>query len=156
MFTGFGNRFRKLNVQALFNASTGASTIASTEPPPAMAARIDYFVDRTNVPPLELRGRDFSFDPRTLDLRAESGGGPYGLSFDNRGRKFVCSNCQPHSAPSCMKSVTPLAIRFRRCRALWWTSRSMAAQAPVYRISPDEPWRVIRTNGASRLGARAG
>src|SRR5437763_13290036 len=35
--------------------------------------------------PLDLRGHDFSFDPRTLTMRLESGGGPDGLSFDNRG-----------------------------------------------------------------------
>src|SRR6185436_2414575 len=39
-----------------------------------------------------LRGRDFSFDPRTLEMRAESGGGQHGMTFDNQGRKFVCSN----------------------------------------------------------------
>lgn len=39
---------------------------------------------------LNLRGRDFSFDPRTWDLRAESGGGQHGMSFDDTGRKFVC------------------------------------------------------------------
>ena len=38
------------------------------------------------------RGRDFSFDPRTLELRAETGGGQHGMSFDDTGRKFVCSN----------------------------------------------------------------
>ena len=37
-------------------------------------------------------GRDFAFDPRTLELEATSGGGQYGMSFDKWGRKFVCSN----------------------------------------------------------------
>lgn len=31
----------------------------------------------------------FSFDPRTFALADESGSGPSGMSFDNRGRKFV-------------------------------------------------------------------
>src|SRR5206468_11652226 len=41
---------------------------------------------------VELRGKDFSFDPRALDLRAESGGAQHGMSFDSRGRRFLCSN----------------------------------------------------------------
>ena len=41
---------------------------------------------------LDLHGRDFSFDPRTMELRAESGGGQHGMSFDDWGRKFVSSN----------------------------------------------------------------
>ena len=41
---------------------------------------------------IDLGGRDFSFDPKTLELRPESGGAQHGLSFDDWGRKFVCSN----------------------------------------------------------------
>src|SRR5712692_10255596 len=91
VFTGFGQGLDKLNVQQLLNGFTwgldhrihGAAggnggSITSARAPAAK--------------PLELRGRYFSFDPRTLDLRAEGGGGQYGLSFDNHGRKFVCSN----------------------------------------------------------------
>src|SRR5213596_1905623 len=93
---------------------------------------------------LDLRGHDFSFDPRTLTMRPESGGGQYGLSFDNRGRKFVCSNSahirevmyeDRDSARNPFFTMPPAAV-------------DMAADgpaAPVYRISPDEPWRVLRT-----------
>ena len=41
---------------------------------------------------IPLRGRDFSFDPRQMDLRPESGGGQFGMTFDETGRKFVCAN----------------------------------------------------------------
>src|SRR4030095_10578882 len=53
----------------------------------ALVLSADHF-QRT----LDLRGRDFSFDPRRLEMRAESGGGQHGLSFDDAGRKFVCAN----------------------------------------------------------------
>ena len=39
-----------------------------------------------------LSGRDFSFTREVEPIRAESGGGQHGLTFDDWGRKFVCSN----------------------------------------------------------------
>jgi putative membrane-bound dehydrogenase-like protein len=98
----------------------------------------------TTNPPLDLRGRDFSFDPRTLEMRAESGGGQHGLSFDNRGRKYVCSNS---SHIQTLMYEERYAVRnpyFTMPRALVDIAVDGGA-APVYRISPDEPWRVIRT-----------
>ncbi len=148
IFTGFASDFapyetNKLNVQAMMNTfewgldnrihgATGGSggSIRS--------------VKRTGAPLLDVRGRDFSFDPRTFEIRAESGGAQHGLSFDDVGNKFVSSNSDhiqqvmyedryggrnPHFAP-------------RGPRL------SIAADGPaaeVYRISPDEPWRVLRT-----------
>jgi putative membrane-bound dehydrogenase-like protein len=94
--------------------------------------------------PLDLRGHDFSFDPRTLAMRLESGGGQYGLSFDNRGRKFVCSNSahlrevmyeDRYSARNPFLAMPPAAMDIAED----------GPAAPVYRLSPDEPWRVIRT-----------
>ena len=41
---------------------------------------------------VSLRGRDFSFDPETLDFRSEGGGAQHGMSFDADWNKFVCSN----------------------------------------------------------------
>ncbi len=37
----------------------------------------------------------FSFHPRTGRMRLESGGAQYGMSFDDFGRKFECSNSNP-------------------------------------------------------------
>ncbi|HWN95338.1 MAG TPA: PVC-type heme-binding CxxCH protein, partial [Methylomirabilota bacterium] len=95
----------------------------------------------TNI--LVLRGRDFSFDPRTFDLRAESGGGQWGLSFDDEGNKFVCNNSR-HIA------VEMYEDRYARNRfySMPASDVSIAADGPaaeVFRLSPDEPWRVIRT-----------
>jgi putative membrane-bound dehydrogenase-like protein len=42
---------------------------------------------------------DFSFDPRTLEVFAESGPAESGLSFDSRGRKFVCDFLRPLLSP---------------------------------------------------------
>lgn len=93
---------------------------------------------------VSLRGRDFSFDPRTLELRAESGGGQHGLSFDDIGRKFVCANSD-HLQLVAFDAEAQPANPFRELPA---PRASIAADGPaaeVYRRSPDEPWRVFRT-----------
>jgi putative membrane-bound dehydrogenase-like protein len=93
---------------------------------------------------LELRGRDFAFDPRTLEIVATSGGGQHGMTFDEWGDKFVCSNSD-HVQQVMFEDryaarnpyVVPPPPRL-----------SIAAdgpQADVFRISPVEPWRLVRT-----------
>lgn len=98
----------------------------------------------THASPVNVRGRDFAFDPRTLVLGAEAGGGQYGMSFDDRGRRFTCNNSDhlrvfmydaryadrnPHfSLPSPLESIA-----------------ADGPAAEVYRTSPEEPWRVLRT-----------
>lgn len=144
VFTGFAkDSLKRLNVQALMNsfrwgvdqrihgsASVSGGTITSPENP-AMKA-------------VELRGKDFSFDPRTLEFRPETGGGQHGMSFDDGGAKFLCSNSD---------HIQSVLVEERYLQAGAFTEfpavrESIAADGPaaeVYRISPDEPWRVIRT-----------
>jgi putative membrane-bound dehydrogenase-like protein len=45
--------------------------------------------------PISIRNRDFRFDPLGEDFRAISGHGQFGLTFDDFGRRFVCSNRNP-------------------------------------------------------------
>ncbi|MEW4488367.1 PVC-type heme-binding CxxCH protein [Thalassoglobus sp. JC818] len=93
---------------------------------------------------IQLRGRDFSFDPLKLDLRAESGGAQHGMSFDSYGRKYVCSNSDHAQMVmyqdrdiSRNPAYTTVGPRVRVA--------DDGGQAPVYRISPVEPWRIVRT-----------
>lgn len=110
-----------------------------------------------------LRGRDFSFDPKTRELRAETGGAQHGMGFDDWGRKFLCHNSDhaiyawasdadlgrnpSYAAPSSKVSIA-----------------EDGPQAEVYRISPIEPWRILRTRmrvqgqakGPIEGGGRAG
>lgn len=95
--------------------------------------------------PVSVRGRGLIFDPRDLTgFELTSGGGQHGLSMDNLGRKFVCSNSvpaqtlmyddryvarNPHlEAPAAAVDIAPEG-KFTK----------------LYRISPPEPWRVLRT-----------
>ena len=143
VFTGFGQGVDRLNVQQLLNSFQWGldnrvhGALGGT---PAKVSSPEH----PERPVLELRGRDFSFDPRTLEIRAESGGGQHGLSFDNTGRKFVCSNSSHlrlvmyedrYAARNPDMNAPPASVEIP----------VDGGAATVYRISPDEPWRVIRT-----------
>ena len=143
VFTGFAKGVERLNVQALPNSfnwgldnrihgATGPNGGSITRPAAPKAAAVD------------LRGRDFSFDPRALDFRAETGGSQHGMSFDNEGRKFVCSNSSHIQTLMYEERYSARNRVYSLPRALVDIAADGAA-APVYRISPDEPWRVIRT-----------
>jgi putative membrane-bound dehydrogenase-like protein len=101
---------------------------------------------------LNLRGRDFSFDPRTLNIRAETGTAQWGLTFDNRERKFVCSNT--HHIQTLM-----YADRYAGRNPLFAMPNALVdipadgPAAEIFRISPDEPWRVFRQRWRAEAGA---
>lgn len=139
VFTGFGLGKTRLNVQAILNGLQwgpdnriwGATSMNGGDVGPPGEATI------------KLNGQDFSFDPRKRDLRAENGTAQNGMSFDSRGRRYVCSNSnhliavmwerdwvqdRPHSLPNPLEGIA-----------------TDGGAAPVFRISPDEPWRIVRT-----------
>lgn len=143
VFTGFGKGVERLNVQALpnsFNWTLDNRIHGATGPNGGQITR----PDAPGVASVELRGRDFSFDPRALDFRAETGGSQHGLTFDNRGRKFVCSNSSHIQTLMYEEEYAARNRVYSLPRALIDIATDGGA-APVYRISPDEPWRVIRT-----------
>ena len=171
IFTGFASTYapyatNKLNVQALMNsfqwgpdnriqgsASLSGGEVSLVDSPFTRRWRESWaerYAGRTvpwktpSTNPVLLRGHDFSFDPRSLELRTESGGGQHGMSFDSQGRKFVCSNSdhlqqilfnEGEASPNPHHELPAARV-------------SIAADGPaaeVYRLSPDEPWRVLRT-----------
>ena len=145
IFTGFGNHRERLDSQTFMNSLTWGldnrihgvkghgGTIASLAAP--------------GEPSLELRGRDFSFDPKTHQMRPESGGGKQGLSFDDFGRKFVCT------ANSAVQMLM-YEDRYANRRPFYTPPRPLVdialepgetvARQIVHRISPEDPWRRIR------------
>ena len=50
--------------------------------------------------PVDIAGRDFRFNPFTGECEAVSGYGQFGLTFDDAGNRYVCSNRNP-----CMKII---------------------------------------------------
>jgi putative membrane-bound dehydrogenase-like protein len=94
--------------------------------------------------PLRARGRDFSFDPRTGELRLESGGAQHGMTFDPWGRKFVTSN----SNHIMMVMYEDRYVARNPYLAPPSPRVDIATDGPagtVYRTSPLEAWRVLRT-----------
>ncbi len=139
VFTGFG----RSNVQGLFNSFQwgldnrihGATSSSGAQ------------VLRPDVPdarPIVLSGRDFSFDPRTLDFTPTSGGAQHGMSFDDWGRKFLSSNSDHIQ----LVMYEDRYIARNPYLAAPGPRAGIAAdgpQAEVFRISPVEPWRIVRT-----------
>jgi putative membrane-bound dehydrogenase-like protein len=97
--------------------------------------------DRT-VKDVQIRGRDLSFHPRTGQLRPESGGAQYGMTFDQWGNKFVSSNSDPIEMvmyEDRYLARNPFLAAPASRQRIWVDGMS------VYRTSPIEPWRIVRT-----------
>jgi putative membrane-bound dehydrogenase-like protein len=139
ILTGFSH----YNVQAMVNSFRwgldnrihGAASSGGGEVKPVGAAEGKA---------LKIRLRDFAFDPRTMEFAATTEGGQHGMGFDEWGRKFSCSNSDH------LKQVV-YEERYLT-RNPWYSARdsriSIAAegtQPEVFRISPVEPWRILRT-----------
>lgn len=143
VFTGFGQGLDRLNMQALVNSLTWGPDNRIW----GATARNGGQVRRPDQPENEainLRGADFSFDPKTRELRAENGTAQFGLSFDSNGRRFVCSNSNHIQWIAWERNWVPENPYFSMPAPLVSIADDGAA-APVYRISPDEPWRIVRT-----------
>jgi putative membrane-bound dehydrogenase-like protein len=141
LFTGFGSTTQRLNVQQLLNSFTWG---LDNRIHGASGGNGGLIAGQINVNGIDVRGKDFSFSPRSLDFRPESGGAQHGLSFDDTFRKFVCSNS--HHIQSIMYDLRYSArnSNYAMLPALIDIATDGPA-AEVYRISPEEPWRVIRT-----------
>lgn len=90
-----------------------------------------------------INGRDFRFRP-TGEFEALSGGGQFGNTFDDFGRRFLCSNA--NSARHVV--IDDAVLRHNPYYGVNAVTASIAAEGdagPVYRTSPQEPWRVLRT-----------
>lgn len=93
---------------------------------------------------LSIRGHDLRFDPWTRKFEAVNGGQQFGHSFDDWGQRYVCSNSNhiqrvnwPLESIDRLSEVSPLipVISFA----------NEGPAAPVFRTSPAEPWRIVRT-----------
>ncbi|MCE9527297.1 MAG: c-type cytochrome [Planctomycetales bacterium] len=139
LFTGFGLS----NVQGLINSfnwgldnryycstsSTGAEATKPSDP---------------KFKPLPLRGRDFALDCRNMNLEPTTGGAQHGLSFDDWGNRFICSN----SDHIIQVMIEDRYLARNPYLAAATPKKSIAVdgpQADVFRTSRVEPWRVVRT-----------
>lgn len=98
---------------------------------------------RSAQPAVTLRGRDFQFRPDG-EFRAISGGGQFGHTLDDFGRRFVCSNSN-HARHVVLESNYLARNPGLSVPAVLQSIASDGDAAPVFRLSPPEPWRVVRT-----------
>jgi putative membrane-bound dehydrogenase-like protein len=100
--------------------------------------------DRPNDRPVSVRGQGFLFDPRSGDFVVTSGGGQHGMSIDDWGRTFVCANSDP--VHFLMYDGRYLAHNpFVQAPAAAVNIAPEGKFTKLHRLSPNEPWRVLRT-----------
>jgi putative heme-binding domain-containing protein len=100
--------------------------------------------DEPSFKPVSLNGRDFSFDPRKLDIRPETGTLQHGMTFDDWGRKFVSGNSAPLEMVFFEDRYAARNPAFAMPPSRGTIAKDGGADA-VYRSSPVEPWRILRT-----------
>jgi putative membrane-bound dehydrogenase-like protein len=143
VFTGFSEGVKRINVQAMLNSfiwGLDNRIHGATSGNGGMIKMLKH----PNQTPVDLHGRDFVINPADLTMRSEAGGGQHGLSFDDRGRRFACNNSD-HIRLFMYDDRYASRNSFYTMPA---NLQSIAVDGPaaeVYRISPEEPWRVIRT-----------
>ncbi len=142
-FTGFGNQAARLNVQQLPNSFTWGLDNRIHGALGGNASVVTN-VTRPDTKPVTLRGRDFSFDPRALDFSAESGGGQWGITFDDEGNKFTCSNAR-HLIAEMYEDRLAARNAFYSLPPPDVNVGPDSPAAEIFRLSPEEPWRVLRT-----------
>ncbi len=143
-FTGFGTGLARLNVQGMFNSFMwGQDNRIHVQSGPGNRGIIKN-LKRADVAAEELGARDFWFDPLTHASGFEVGGAQYGMSFDNYGRKFGCSNSD-HLQFWVYDGRFTTRNPFHPMPPARQSIAADGGAAEVFRISPDEPWRIIRT-----------
>ena len=137
VLTGFGTS----NVQGLMNSfrwgldnriHVACSSAAGKVGPPGSDERID------------VRGRDLAFNPDTFEIEITSGGGQHGMAFDDWGRKFVSSNSN-HIQQVMYEDHYLKRNPYLKAAPARVSIAADGPQAEVYRTSPVEPWRIVRT-----------
>lgn len=139
IYTGFG----RSNVQGLMNSFQWGPNNRVYVAVSSSGGKLKC-VARPGLPEVDLRGRDLAFNPKTFEFETIAGGAQHGMSFTKWGERLVCSNSDhlqwiayddAYAAQNPYLSAPPARL-------------SIAAdgpQAEVFRTSPVEPWRIVRT-----------
>ena len=144
VFTGFGSGLKLLNVQGLANCPQWGLDNRIHIQAGGGNRGVVTCLKRPDLKGVELGGKDFWFDPRTHEFGLEAGGAQYGMSFDDYGRKFACSNSD-HLQYFLYDDRYAARNPFFSMPSPRQSIAADGGAAEVYRISPDEPWRIVRT-----------
>jgi putative membrane-bound dehydrogenase-like protein len=149
VLTGFGTS----NVQGLVNSFRWGLDNRLHLATSSCGGEIRRAADPHDTQPVLIRGRDLAIDPRSGAFTLTSGASQHGMSFDDWGRKFVS-----HNSNHIQQVMYEDRYVARNPFLAAPSPRAMIAadgpQAEVYRTSPVEPWRELRTRmrvtGAAR------
>jgi putative membrane-bound dehydrogenase-like protein len=144
VFTGFGTGLKILNVQGLMNSFQWGQDNHIHVLAGGGNRGVITCLKRSDDKGVELGGKDFWFDPVTLEFGLEGGGAQYGMSFDNYGRKFACSNSD-HLQYWVYDDKYANRNPYYPMPPARQSIAVDGGAAEVFRLSPDEPWRIIRT-----------
>ena len=92
--------------------------------------------------PVSVDGRDFRFDPTTGVFESITGTEQFGNTFDDWGNRFLCNESQPLIHVVLPQQYLERNPYLLATRALQNTA---PGPVPIYRISPVEHWRHIRS-----------
>src|SRR4051812_21505032 len=99
---------------------------------------------RTEEKTVSVRGHGLLFDPRGETFELTGGGGQHGMGRDDWGRAYVCGNSAPfhlvmYDSRSLVRNpylqAPPAAVNIAPA----------GKYTKLYRVSPVEPWRALRT-----------
>ena len=141
VFTGF----RRTNVQGMMNSfhwGLDNRIHGSASSTGGLIRRVEN--NEPVGPEINVNGRDFAFDPRTLEITATSGGAQHGMCFDDWGRKF-CSSNSDHIQMVMFEDRYVARNPYLAAPSPRLSIAADGPQAEVFRISPVEPWRIVRT-----------
>jgi putative membrane-bound dehydrogenase-like protein len=144
VFTGFGTGLKMLNVQGLMNSFMWGQDNRIHVLAGGGNRGVITCLKRPDLKGIELGGKDFWFNPLTHEFGLEGGGAQYGMSFDNYGRKFGCSNSD-HLQYWVYDDKYANRNPYYQMPPAKQSIAVDGGAAEVFRISPDEPWRIIRT-----------
>jgi putative membrane-bound dehydrogenase-like protein len=139
MFTGFGTQ----NVQGLANGLLWGvdGWVYGSSGSNGGEIRVPA---KPDAKPVSVRGRDFRFKPDGSKFEAVSGGGQFGHSIDDWGHRFVCMNSN-HIRQVVLPARELERNPFLATSTVTTDIAVEGGAGPVFRISPPEPWRVVRT-----------
>jgi putative membrane-bound dehydrogenase-like protein len=148
VLTGFGTT----NVQGLMNSfrwgldnriHIACSSVGGTVKPPNETSH-DQAGKHSPPKGINVRGRDLAFDPQTGEFELTSGAAQHGMCFDDWGRKFVSSNSN-HIQQVMYEDHYLARNPFVKAPPSRISIAADGPQAEVFRTSPVEPWRIVRT-----------
>lgn len=93
---------------------------------------------------INIRGRDLALNPKTYRFEPTSGAAQHGMGFDDWGNKFASSNSD-HIQQVMYRDTDVAGNPFWPPPASKISIAADGPQAEVYRASPVEPWRKVRT-----------